>query len=834
MSEYDWTNRLASFSSIDNQVAHFTSTVLNIMKNFIPFDDRIVRPKEPPWITKNIKAFYNRYKKKFKTFTRNGSPANQKQQIDSMRQEYTILVDKSQEKYLKSLGDILANPQTGAKKYWSALKKLLKKNLASIIPPILHNNIFTTDIEEKCSIYNNYFKDQCKTIVTDSTVPSEITKVTNSILSSVTFTEQNILGHIRGLNVNKAHGCDEISTRMLKICDKSITKPLFIILKNCIDQGYFPNAWKMANVIPIHKKKDKNIVSNYRPVSLLPICGKIFEKVIFDSLYKHIYSNNLISDKQSGYRQGDSTIKQLLSITHEIYKAFDATPSKEVRAVFLDISRAFDRVWHEGLIFKLKQFGLEGDMINIISSFLSNRKQRVAIDGKVSNWADIEAGVPQGSILGPILFLVYINDLASSVESDIRIFADDTFIFRIVDKNSNSTQELNEDLARITEWARKWKMVFNPDMSKQAVEVNFSTKRTPSVFEPLTFNGIPVKQALETKHIGMLLDSKLNFKNHITEKLAKANQGLGVLKQLSKWVPRRSLDQIYKLYVRPHPDYGDIIYDVADLNKTSIFTNKPSNSLMEKIESIQYQAALIVTGAWQGSSRIKLYDDLGWESLQDRRSARKLCLLYEVQKTNFPVYLDNALRACRYNENSRNFNRLLLKNIPCRTNRFKSTCLPSVIRDWNLLSYDIKSASSKNAFKNKMLKQMRPAGKSYFRLLNKDKSRYITLLRLGLSPLRAHKFKYNFMDTSDPFCTVCESTEDTEHFLLHCISYRLTRIELSQKISSIIDQNFDNLPNKTKMKLMLYGDDKMDAQKNWMILNEVGNYITKSKRLNTR
>ena len=148
------------------------------------------------------------------------------------------------------------------------------------------------------------------------------------------------------------------------------------------------------------------------------------------------------SDKQSGYRRNDSTIKQLLSITHKIFKAFD--DGDEIRAVFLDISCAFDRVWHEGIIFKLRQMGVEGDALNILISFLANRQQRVVLDGQNSDWGPVKAGVPQGSILGPLLFLVYINDLIEVVESDINIFADDTFIFHIIDQFS--TKILNKDL----------------------------------------------------------------------------------------------------------------------------------------------------------------------------------------------------------------------------------------------------------------------------------------------------------------------------------------------------------------------------------------------------
>ena len=167
-------------------------------------------------------------------------------------------------------------------------------------------------------------------------------------------------------------------------------------------------------------------------------------------------------------------------------------------------------------------------MINILENFLSDRMQRVAMNGSTSQWEKIEDGVPQGSILGPILFLVYINDIIESVESDIRIFADD--IFCIADQNS--TKLLNEDLARITTWANNLKTLFNPDMTKQAVEVVFSHKRPPTTFDALTFNNIPVKTVTETQHLGMILDRKLNFEHHLEKKIGKANRGLCFMQQL--------------------------------------------------------------------------------------------------------------------------------------------------------------------------------------------------------------------------------------------------------------------------------------------------------------
>ena len=163
----------------------------------------------------------------------------------------------------------------------------------------------------------------------------------------------------------------------------------------------------MADVVPVHKESDKQVLKNYLPVSLLPICGKVFERLIYNSLFEYFIENDLISPNQSGFKPGDSCTNQLISITHEIYQSFD--DGFEVRGVFLDISKAFDKVWHNGLIYKLKQNGVAGDLLDTLTNFLKERKERVILNGQYSTWTNVEAGVLQGSILGPLLFLTLIS-----------------------------------------------------------------------------------------------------------------------------------------------------------------------------------------------------------------------------------------------------------------------------------------------------------------------------------------------------------------------------------------------------------------------------------------
>ena len=222
-----------------------------------------------------------------------------------------------------------------------------------IIPPLLINNKLESDFKTKANYFNSFFASKCTPLINNSVLSNSLQSVSATMLSSFSFNEEVILKIINALKINKAHGHDHVSIRMIKLCSKFIAKPLSIIFKNCIDTGTFPDIWKRPNIIPVHKKGDKQIVDNYRPVSLLPIFGKILEKLLFNSIMDFLEENNLLNSNQSGFRSNDSSESQLLSIVHNIFSSFD------------------DRVWHEGLIYKIQSTRISGTPLKLIKNFLS-------------------------------------------------------------------------------------------------------------------------------------------------------------------------------------------------------------------------------------------------------------------------------------------------------------------------------------------------------------------------------------------------------------------------------------------------------------------------------
>ena len=555
INEFDWDRAFAN-KHVHEKVFIFNKTVLNVLSNFIPHEVVVCDDKDPPWFNGKIKLLINEKLRTYNAYHKNIENNQLCKNLSSLQQRLHDLIDDSKQKYFLRLTQKLNTIQKSTKAYWALLKIFLNNRKIPVIPPLFHSNKFVTDFKEKAELFNSFFAKQCSLIKNDSKLPPRLHFLTDKRLSMVRFVNTDILKIIQNLNPNKAHGHDKISIWMLKICGNSLYRPSELILIDCLVNGIFPSVWKKGNIVPVHKKNDKQRLNNYRPISLLPICSKIFEQLIFNEMFGFFIENDLISQHQSGFKPGDSCINQLLSITYEIYQSFDE--GFDVHSVFLDISKAFDKVWHDGIIFKLKQNGISGNLLDLLSNFLRNRKQRVVLHGQTSSWADVNAGVPQGSILGPLLFLIYVNDLADGLSSNAKLFPDDTSLFSVVHDANTTAKELNNDLVKINRWAYQCKMSFNPDPSKQAQEVIFSRKTKKEYHPPLTFNNNNVLETNSQKYLGVVLDNHLSFEDHLKMILNKVNKTIGLLCKLQNILPRSALLTIYKSFIRPHLDYSDI------------------------------------------------------------------------------------------------------------------------------------------------------------------------------------------------------------------------------------------------------------------------------------
>ena len=680
VTAFQWERFLNQISNPNDQVKFLNETILNIISNFVPSSTITSNTNEPQWITREIKKLLRKQKKLYKKYRSNGFKAEDKVVIDELRNECFQAIKISKETYLKSLGNKLIDKTTGPKAYWKIINNLINKCKIPRIPPLLVADKIVTDCKEKVKLFNDYFLVQCRPINNGSTLPDFI-PITQSSLDTITMSQKQILDIIKNLNVNKAHGPDNISGRMIELCGDNITVPLSIIFKNIIETGIFPKLWKSANVTPVHKKESKQVIKNYRPISLLPLFAKIFERILCSKMHNFFTSNGLITKNQSGFQPGDSVTNQLICLVDSIHNSLDI--NLEVRSVFLDMSKAFDKVWHEGLLLKLKQNGIKGKLLNLLESYLSDRNQRVFINGSESEWGEIESGVPQGSVLGPLLFLIYINDLEKDVKSQKKKIADDTSLFSIVQDPNISACELNHDLKLISQWAYQWKMSFNPDPTKQAVQVLFSRKTKNITHPKIYFNDVEVKSVNEHKHLGLTLDAKLTFASHIDEKLKKARKGLGIIKFLSRYLSVKTLDLIYKMYIRPHLDFCDVIYHLPCI--TNPFDSSINlNYLMNTLERIQYHAALAITGAWKGTSLNKIYDELGWESLTDRRYCRRLFHFYKIHNNLTPPYMkDHLPPTISHTYSTRS--EYVYHEEKCNLDSYRSSFYSDSVRCWNRL-----------------------------------------------------------------------------------------------------------------------------------------------------
>lgn len=564
----------------------------------------------------------------------------------------------------------------------------------------------------------------------------------------------------------------------------------------------FPSQWKIASVMPLFKKGDKLLTSNYRPISLLSTVGKVFERIVFKHIFNHLISNNLLYKYQSGFIPGHSTVHQLIEIYYRICMSMDDKCFTSL--VLCDISKAFDRVWHIGLLTKLNAYGIRGKLHDWFNSYISDRKQSVFVNNTSSPLGHTNAGVPQGSVLGPLLFLIYVNDIADNLISLSRLFADDTSLSFSSLSPYTIEDIMNTDLETISAWSKQWLITFNPQKTKAMI---FSNAPLPDDID-IKFQDEEIEFVTYHKHLGITFDTDCKFHTHIETIVQSVSKRLNVLRKLKYTLNRNYLSRIYLTFIRPIMEYACELWSGCSQDDS------------DKLDKLQMEAGRIVTGLPLFASKESIYFETGWEELSDRRRSRRLNLFYLIHNNNAPEYLCDLMPPLVSQNNDYNLRNSENYTIPnARLEITKNSFFPSTIREWNRLDMETRNSRNINIFKRKIkIQTIKPP--PFFNFGDRKINIIHTRLRHMCSSLNADLHRVNIKPS--PACTCGNPIEDSIHYFMECNFYNEERIEL-----------FHNLRNyEITIELILAGDCNLTLNQNTEIFRYVHSYIRRTRRFN--
>ena len=487
-----------------------------------------------------------------------------------------------------------------------------------------------------------------------------------------------VINLLRNIDEQKATGLDMIPSRLLKIAASIVAPSLTGIFTKSIITGIHPSEWKIARVTPVFKKGVKSNLNNYRPISVIPVVSKVFEKIVYDQLYQYLNDNQLLSSCQSGFRPLHSTLMALLEATNSW--SVNIANGFLNGVVFIDLKKAFDTIDHEIILRKLSYFGADQATVKWFQSYLSNRTQRCNVNGNLSTASTVTCGVPQGSILGPLLFfLMYINDLPSCLRvAAPRMFADDTSITLSAKTVADLKLAVTSELNNLTCWLRANKLSLN--VAKTELMIIGSRQRLNAQREEidLSIDDRTIKRVDHTKSLGLTIDAQLSWSKHVDEISKKVSSAIGALKRVRPFFPTDVAVQIYNALILPHFDYCSPVWDGL------------SGCLSNKLQKLQNRAARVITQSPFDTSSNLLLAMLKWEKLSLRRKKQKALIMYKTLNELAPDYLQCLFTQRHVNDyNLRNLEGKLSLPKP-NTNYLKRSFCYSGACLWNNLPQELK------------------------------------------------------------------------------------------------------------------------------------------------
>ena len=632
-----------------------------------------------PWMTPSVKKMCRKKQRLYNKARRTRKPRHWAQ-FSSFKKDTLKALRRARWSYINNILNI-GLEENNTKPFWKYIKSQKQDTIG--VTALKDQGKLHTDNKVKAELLNKQFKSVFTQEDTTS-VPKLMGPSFPPILE-LHIECKGVEKLLTKLNPSKASGPDNVPCRILKELSSELAPILTAIFHQLLSTGELPREWTKANVTPVFKKGNKSLAENYRPVSLTCVTCKIFEHIICSHIHTHLERHSILTTLQHGFRALFSCETQLLVTLHDLLTLRDK--KVQVDLAILDFSKAFDTVPHDRLLGKLEHYGINGPILKWISMFLKHREQRVVVGGVASSPTSVDSGVPQGTVLGPLLFLLHINDMPQVVSSQVRLFADDCLLYRTIHGREDQII-LQRDLDLLSKWGDTWGMKFN---ASKCNIMRISRSRTP--FTQFYQLGEHILDEVDqAKYLGISIASELEWSTQTACSVRKANSALGFVKRNLKSCPAQLKETAYISMVRSLLEYGGTVWD-PHLKKD-----------IAALESVQRRAARFVKHDYRSTSSVTaMLQDLGWKNLADRRKDLRLALLFKIVHGHVKVSADTlGLKPPTRSTRAQHQHKFQIPR--ATTNELKHSFVNRTVPEWNSLPAYIAEADSVSSFKTKLAK----------------------------------------------------------------------------------------------------------------------------------
>ena len=661
----DWENILAGDANDITQAA--TQLIVTLQSKFVPHKDYTAKPDDQPWFGPNCRAASDDKARAWTRYKQN--PTRRNKHLHSAACTRMKRTEKwAIKRWKQELRTKLIGCTVGSKSWWSCIKQQQGFAPDDCIPPLDQpDGSVAASSKEKAELFASYFSSKMRVPDPDRP-PPKIPPVTHFKLHNITITAQDVLKQLKSLDVTKAKGPDNISPHFLVHCAEQLAAPLAVLFQACQTQKKWPKLWKRANIVAVHKKNKKTSPQNYRPISLLSTLAKVYESILASKITDFFDTHHLISNRQFGFRSKRSASDLLLHLTSTWQKSLNK--AKDTIVIALDIAGAFDRVWHKGIIAKLNSLGITGDLLMLLQDYLQGRTLQAVVNGYTSSEHPIGASVPQGSVIGPLLWNVYFNDLLHLIPQALAYADDCTLSFTCENQNQQDiAKHVNNTLEFIIAWSKKWQVTFAAEKTQSML---ITRSHAPMAQRPvLLMDNKPLTYDSSIKILGVEIDSRLTFTDHVREIAKNAAKKMACIRRIAPLLDAKGCLTLYNSQVRSLLEYCPLVWSCCPpsyLGLLDRFQNRVERLISFKANARDHHLHL--------------------QPLQHRRDVGALCMLFKIHKQHLPhlaaLRLEPAPPAV-YNTRNSSTRSQELKVPPHRTELYLRSFHPKYARLWNLM-----------------------------------------------------------------------------------------------------------------------------------------------------